>query len=295
MKRSLVGSAVLGSLGGLMNVVLALALLTRVNSPLFEPQKSTAFNAVYVGSVLDTPQVWVGVFALGFVPIFASAATRLVAPTGGFLSLLAGVAFIVMTAPAPGVVTGPTDLFVDGPIYASSYAKSWYTWLSLLIVAGVAEFALRFGYGFGDDRLRHLPAFPPSRSRRWLTVCSVGFVVGLGVGLLDLPYYVQTDVSTVLFVLVPTGVATAVALGALFSRGFVTPLALYAVVAPAIVVATVFPSHPSPDGSHPELSFLYLSFAVAALTLLELVIRSRYRDWDGGTFVAQVDTHDHRP
>ncbi|SEQ72887.1 hypothetical protein [Natrinema salaciae] len=282
MNRSLVGSAVLGCLGGVVNVVLTLALLTRVNSPLFRPGEQTSLNSVFVGSIFDTPHIWVGVFTLGFVPVFVTAATRLVAPSVGFVSLLGGVASTVLASPVPEGMTGPTGLVIDGPVYASSYAKSWYAWLAVLLVAGVAEFVLRYEYGVGDDRLRHLPDFPLSRSRFWLIVCSAGFVVGLGVGLLDLPSYVQTDISTVLVVLVPTGVATAATLAALLSRGLVAPLALYAFVAPAIVADAVFPSYPSPEGSHPELSFLYLSVAVSVLALLELVIRSRDSDRDGG-------------
>ncbi|WP_408956725.1 hypothetical protein [Natrinema sp. 74] len=274
MNRSLVGSVVLGCLGGFLNVVLTLGMLTHVNSPLFEPGNPTSLNAVFVGSVLETPQIWIGVFALGFVPVVVTAATRLVAPAGGLGLLLGGVVSLVLTAPAPEAVMGPTELFIEGPVYASSYAKSWYAWLSLLIVAGVAEFTLRSEYGFGDDRLRHLPDFLPSRSRSWLTLCSAGFVVGLGVGLLDLPNYVQTDVSTVCFVLVPTGVATAAMLAGLRFSGLVAPLTLYAVAAPAIVAATVFPSSPAPEGPHPGLSFLYLSAAVFVLALLELAIRS---------------------
>lgn len=284
MNRSLVGSAVLGCLGGLVNVVLTLELLTHVNSPLFEPGERTPLNSVFVGSVLDTPHIWVGVFALGFVPVFVTAATRLVVPSGGFVSLLGGVAYTVLTSPAPEAMTGPTGLVIEGPVYASSYAKSWYAWLPVLLVAGVAEFALRYEYGVGDARLRHLPDVPLSRSGFWLIVCSAGFFVGLGVGLLDLPSYFQTDISTVLVVLVPTGVATATSLAALLSRGLVAPLALYAFVAPAIVAEAVFPSYPTPEGPHPELSFLYLSLAVSILALLELVIRSRDPDWDSGIF-----------
>lgn len=284
MNRSFVSSAIFGCVGGSMNVVLTLVLLTHVNSPLFESGKQTSLNPVFVGSILDTPHIWVGVFTLGFVPVFVTAATRLVAPTGGFLSLLGGVTYIVLTSPVPEDITGPTGIFIEGPVYASSYAKSWYAWLPMLMVAGVAEFALRYEYGFGDDRLRYLPDFRLSRSKFWLIICSVGFFVGLGVGLLDTHYYFQTDIVPILFILVPTGVATAATLAALFTRGLLAPLTLYAVVAPAIVTDTVFPSYPSPEGPHPELSFLYLSLAVSTLALLELAIRSRYLDWDGGIF-----------
>ncbi|QLK25996.1 hypothetical protein HYG81_18270 [Natrinema zhouii] len=291
MNRTLAGSAILGFLGGLVNVAVTRTLLTHVDSPFFELGRDAAPNAVIIRSIRDTPQLWIGVFALGFVPLFITASTRLLAPTGGFAALLGGVAYVVLTSPFPQGETSASGIFVNGPFYASNYAKSWYAWLSLLLVAGVAEFALRRGYGLRDGRLRHLPDLSLSRSQFWSVTLVMGALVGLGVGLLNPLYYYQSDLSTVLAVLVTAGAATWIALAALLSRGLVTPLALDAYWAQGIVAATVFPPHPSPEShTHPELLFLFLSVAVSLLGLLELAIRSRYRGWDGGSFTGRTDT-----
>ncbi|WP_222919073.1 hypothetical protein [Natrinema sp. SYSU A 869] len=146
MNRTLVGSIVAGILGGLANVAVTLELLERVDSPLFESGRETTLNPAVIGSVADAPHVWLGVFALGFLPLFVTAVTRLLAPTGGFAALLGGVAYIVLTAPVPEQVA---ENLIEGPFYATNYAKSWYAWLPLLLVAAVAEFALRRGYGLG--------------------------------------------------------------------------------------------------------------------------------------------------
>lgn len=290
MNRSLVGSVIAGLLGGLANVAVTLELLERVESPFFEPGRETALNSAMIGSIADTPHVWLGVFALGFVPLFATTATRLIAPAGGFAALLVGVAHTVLTAPVPEATPAATGRLVEGPFYASNYAKSWYAWLPLLLVAGVAEFALRRGYGFGDEHLRHCPTFPLSRSQRWAVVLGSGLLVGLGIGLLSSTWaYYQSDISTVLETLVLGCIATTIALGTLVSRGLVTPTVLYVYGVQGIVAAMVFPSYPSPEAHlHPGIVFLFLSLAVSVLALLEWGLRSRVRGWNGGTFAGRM-------
>ena len=244
MNRALLASIAAGLLGGLANVAVTLALLRRVGSPFFEPGRETALNPTIIGSVADAPHVWLGVFALGFIPLFVAAATRLLAPAGGFAALLVGVGYTVLTAPEPVRASG---VLVEGPFYASNYAKSWYAWLPLLLVAAVAEFALRRGYGLGDRRLRRLPSLPLSRSRSAAVALGTGLLVGLGIGLSNPTSYYQTSASAVLGVLVPGAVATAIALAALLFRGLVAPMTLYAYWATGIVAAVVFPPHPSPE------------------------------------------------
>ena len=290
MNRSLIGSVIAGLLGGLANVAVTLELLERVESPFFEPGRETALNSAMIGSVADAPHVWLGVFALGFVPLFVTAATRLLAPAGGFAALLGDVAHTVLMAPFPEATPMVGGLLVEGPFYASNYAKSWYAWLPLLLVAGIVEFALRRGYGFDDERLRYLPTLPLSRSQHWTIALGAGLLVGLGIGLLDPTSYYQSDAPTVLEILVPGCIATAIALTALLTRGLVTPMALYVYWTSGIVEATVFPPHPSPEHhTHPAVMFLFLSVALPLLALLEWALRSRVRGWDGGVFADRAD------
>ena len=290
MNRSLVASICAGLLGGLANVAVTRELLVRVDSPFFEPGRETALNSAMIGSVADAPHVWLGVFALGFVPLFVTTATRLLAPAGGFAALLVGAAHTVLTAPFPDATPKHWGRLVEGPFYASNYAQSWYAWLPLLLVAGVAEFALRRGYGLGDERLRHCPTLPLSRSQRWSIALGSGLLVGLGVGLLSTTSYYQSDASTVLVTLVPGCLATTIALIALLTRGLVTPTALYAYWTAGTVEATVFPPHPSPEyHTHPEFLFLFLSVALPLLALLEWKLRSRVRGWDGGPFAGRTE------
>ncbi|QRV15263.1 hypothetical protein JMJ58_20565 [Haloterrigena salifodinae] len=292
MNRSLTASVIAGLLGGLANVTVTRELLERVGSPFFEPGRETALNPATIGSVADAPHVWLGVFALGFVPLFATTATRLLAPAGGFAALLVGVVHTVLTAPFPEETPMLWGALVEGPFYASNYAKSWYAWLSLLLVAGVAEFALRRGYGLGNERLQHLPTLPLSRSQLRAVVLGSGLLVGLGIGLLSSTgAYYQSDIWTVLTILVPGCIATAIALTALLTRGLVTPMALYTYWTASIVEGTVFPPQPSPERhAHPEVLFCFLSVALSLLALLEWRLRSRVRGWDGGPFAGRTDT-----
>ncbi|ELZ16414.1 hypothetical protein C477_15320 [Haloterrigena salina JCM 13891] len=292
MNRSLVASVTAGVLGGLANVMVTRELLERVDSPFFEPGRETALNPGTIGSVADAPHVWLGVFALGFVPLFATTATRLLAPGGGFVALLVGVVHTVLTAPFPEGTPMAWGTLVEGPFYASNYAKSWYAWLSLLLVAGVAEFALRRGYGLGDERLRNLPTLPLSRSQLRAVVLGSGLLVGLGIGLLSSTgAYYQSDIWTVLTILVPGCIVTAIAIAALLTRGLVTPMVLYAYWTAGTVESTVFPPHPAPEyHTHPEVLFLFLSVALPLLACLEWVLRSRVRGWDGGVFAGRADT-----
>ncbi len=88
------------------------------------------------------------------------------APAAGFVFVLGGTVSVELATPNPEWSTLDGYVIVDGPTHVASYANTWYVWLSLLLVAGGLEFAIRRGYGVGDDRLRNLPR-SRSRDRSW--------------------------------------------------------------------------------------------------------------------------------
>lgn len=206
---------VLASLGGLANAAIVVGLLLYFEYPLVE-------------TTIGFASVMITAFVFGFLPVLLSVRTGLVAPTIGFLALLVSVVSVEITTPAPARVErlGSADI-VTGPFYVYEYADSWYVWLALLLIAGVGEFAIRRGYGLGDQRLRRVPTLPLSRGT------SVGVAVGLG-SLLGATTAVLVAVSLGLGPIesLVTGclvaAATAIPLVALLSSGIVAPFAVFA-------------------------------------------------------------------
>lgn len=257
------------ALGGLANVAVVLGLYARGDYPALE---SAPELAVLVATT----------FLVGFVPWFASAYTRLMTPAFGFLGALAGTVYLELATPAPEWGRLGEYVVVDGPTHASSYATAWYVWLALLTVAGVLEFAIRRGYGIGDDRLRRLPTLPFSRARLVRTVGAVAVLVGLAATLLVLRAGIRPSAAAVV-VFVLAAVVTAVPLAALLARGIVAPTVLFALV-PYFLIYEVFLTTDSP------LHILLFGPYAAVLALvwaLEEAIRSRLGGWNGGRFAGQ--------
>lgn len=167
MNRPSVTSIAVGTAGGIASAVVVGVLLS-------------AFDYHVVTTATERWTLLPGAFVLGFATVAVSAHTGLVSPGGGFLALLTTVVYIELTtAPPQAVVERGDDVIVDGSFHALSYADTWYVWLALLLVAGVAEFAIRRGYELGDDRLRNLPVLPLSRTDVWLVVAGCSVAVGL--------------------------------------------------------------------------------------------------------------------
>lgn len=273
MNRPTTSSLALGVVGGFVSVIVVAALVSRFGYHDF------ISSAQYVG-------LRPGVFALGFVPVLVSVHTRCLAPGGGFVALVITVAYVEVTTPAPQTVgERGGHAIVDGGFHALNYAETWYVWLSFLLVAGVAEFAIRRGYALGDERLRNLPTLPLSRRELWLVVAGCSAMVG----------------TTTMIVLVNSGmwshpvgygigfaaaaVATAVPLAALLSRGIVSPFVLYSWFVPDTMQTEIFLTTDS--GLHIVVMGV-ASLLFALLAGLELWLRSRLRGWDGGRFVGTV-------
>lgn len=223
-------------------------------------------------------------FGLGFGAALLSAHTGFVAPGGGFLALLATVVIVELTSPAPQKVgeLGGNNI-VEGSFHAMHYAETWYLWLVLLGVAGVAEFAIRRGYGVRDESLRNIPELPLSRSGvvRSVAVCSG--TVGAATMLVLVQGTLWDHVGGYAIGFVAAAIATAVPFAALLSRGVVVPVVLYGLVAATTFRTEVFGS----PGSGLNIVFFGVSAVVLALVaLLELFVRSRLGGWNGGRFVA---------
>lgn len=261
-------SLAVGVFGGIVNSAIVYALLTYFDNPLFRS-----------GSLLSS--VVVEAFLLGFLALALAAHTGLIAPAGGFAASLGGIAYLEVTSPAPekmGELGG--HAIVDGPFYVWYYADTWYVWVSLLVVAGVAEYAIRFGYDVGTHRLRNLPAFPPTRSDIAALTAGAGALVGASTILL-LSESFTTSVPILSFVFLLTAAGTAAPLLALVSRGVVTPLGLYALYAPASLITAAITSTDGPVW----VSLFGFGLVLAPLLWkLEELLRSRYLGWNGGRF-----------
>lgn len=257
------------ALGGLANVAVVLALYARGDYPALESAPEIIVLAVTA-------------FLVGFLPWFAAAYTRLLMPALGFLAALFGTVSLELTTPAPEWSQLGEFVVVDGPTYASSYANGWYVWLALLTVAGVLEFAIRRGYGFGEDRLRHLPTLPFSRDRLVRTVGAVAALVGFAATLLVLRAGIRPPAAAAV-VFVFAAAVTAVPLAALLARGIVAPTVLFAPV-PYFLVYEVFVTTDSPLHI---LLFGPYAVVLALAWVLEEAIRSRLRGWDGGRFAGR--------
>lgn len=260
------------SVGGLANVVAVVALYARGEYPTLE---STAGIAVLAATA----------FVVGFVPIFVSSHTRLVAPALGLLAALAGTAYLEVTTPMPEWGRLGEYVVVDGPTHVSSYANAWYVWLALLTVAGVVEFALRRGYGIGDRRLRNLPTLPLSRGALVWTVGGFAALVGLATVLLVLRSGIRPPIAAIV-VFVFAAAVTAVPLAALLARGIVAPTVLFAPV-PYFLIYEVFVTTDSPVHI---LLFGPYTIVLAVAWALEAAIRSRFGGWNGGRFTGRNPT-----
>ncbi|OIB58725.1 hypothetical protein [Natrialba sp. SSL1] len=265
-RRPSLRSLAVGAIGGLLNVTCVLALFVRGSYPILDSPTQLAVLAL-------------AGFALGFVALFITSYTRLLTPAVGFLAVLVGTVYLELTTPLPEWEELGDYVIVDGPTHVSSYAHTWYVWLSLVVVAGLVEFGLRRGYGVGDGRLRNLPSLPFSRRGLGRTVGTAAGLVGLATALLVLRAGIQPSASVVVVFVVATAV-TAIPLAALLSRGLVVPIALFALVPYALAVE-VFVTTDSPVH--------ILLFGPYALVLLvaaavEYWLRAKLGGWDGGRF-----------
>ncbi|WP_226006670.1 hypothetical protein [Natrinema salinisoli] len=269
MTRSSVTSIAIGTGGGIASVVVVGALLSY-------------FDYDVVTSASELWMLLPGAFVLGFVTVAVSAHTRLVSPGGGFAALLTTVVYAELTTDAPWAVVERGDgLIVEGSFHALSYAETWYVWLALLLVAGVAEFAVRRGYGLGDARLRNLPALPLSRTDLWLVVTACSVAVGFATMILLVRGNLWDTVPGYAIGFVAAAVATAVPLAVLLSHGIVSPFVLYSWIVTATLQTEAFTAPDS--GLHiPLLGASAIVFGIVAV--LELLVRSRLRGWDGGKF-----------
>ncbi|WP_247730174.1 hypothetical protein [Halovivax limisalsi] len=262
-------SAAIGAVGGLTHVLLVVTLLSYFDYSPFVTSTGLVFLSI-------------GVFILGALPLAVSAYTRLLLPSGGLLALAASVTVVEVTTPAPQkVVELGGHAIIDGSFHALRYADSWYLWLSILLVAGLAEFAIRRGYAIGDDRLRHLPEFSLVRSRQWTVVAACSIVVGTGTMVLLIDGTLWDTVPGYVVGFGAAAVATAVPFAALLARGLVSPVLLYSLVITTHARAEAFSS---PDGlAIVFLGFMAVVFAIVAV--IEWLVRSRLFGWDGGRFV----------
>ncbi|ELY30888.1 hypothetical protein C500_07618 [Natrialba magadii ATCC 43099] len=271
-RRPSLRSLAAGAIGGLLNVTCILALFARGNYPVLDSPTQLAV-LVLAG------------FTLGFVALFITSYTRLLTPAVGFLAVLAGAAYLELTTPLPEWDELGGYVIVDGPTHVSSYAHTWYVWLSLVVVAGLVEFGLRRGYGVGDGRLRNLPSFPLSRIGLGRTVATAAGLVGLATALLVLRAGIQPSASVLVGFVVATAVA-AVPLAALFSRGLVIPVVLFALVPYALAVEVFLTT------DSPVHILLFGPYAVGLLiaAAVEYWLRAKLGGWDGGRFTDHQST-----
>lgn len=267
MERPSVRSLVAATVGGLANVTVVAALYVRYEYPVLE-------------SVGPTVEFVLTAFFLGFVAVLVTAHTRLVTPAVGFVSLLVGVAVAEVTSPAPRWGELGEYTIVDGPLFVLPYANTWYVWLSLVLFAGVVEFAFRRGYGPGEQRLRHLPDLPLSRPVLVGVVLGVGGLIGLATAALTIRSGIRPSAAALAVYVVALAVAT-VPLAALLARGIVSPVLLFALAIPYLLVIEVFTTTDSPV--HILLFGPYAIIMVVAW-VLEAALRSRLGGWDGGRF-----------
>ncbi|WP_255194170.1 hypothetical protein [Natronobeatus ordinarius] len=255
------------AVGGVANVAAVLALFARFEYPVLESIGSASF-------------VVLTAFLLGFVAVFVSAHTRLVTPAVGFVGLLVAVAVAEVTSPAPRWSELDGYTIVEGPLFVLQYSNTWYVWLSLLLFAGVVEFAFRRGYGLGDHRLRNLPDLPLSRPVVVGVVLGVGGLVALATAALTVRSGIRPPIAALAVYVVALAVA-AVPLAALLARGIVSPVLLFALAIPYLLVVEVFTTTDSPV--HILLFGPYAIVMIVAWAL-EAALRSRVGGWDGGRF-----------
>lgn len=268
MVRPTLRSITAGLLGGVANGALAVALI------------ETAGYAV-VESTAETTVLTAIAFGFGFVPVVLSAHTRLVAPAAGVAALLVGVTYTALTSPPAAKLyeLGGHDV-VSEPALFSRYARFWPVWFGLLIVAGVAEYAIRRGYGLWSHPLRNLPDLPLPRSDMTGAVVVASSLVGVGAA-------IEFKQLAPLAAFLLAAAATAVPLTAVLSRGFVTPLLLFAIWVPRSFHVEAFGD---PHGVLHLFVLLPFTIGCAIAWALEALVRSRVRGWDGGRFTDGIDT-----
>lgn len=254
----------LASVGGLANATVVLALFARAGYPALESPAELAVLALTA-------------FTLGFVSLFASAHARLLTPAVGFLAVLAGTVYTELTTPMPEWGELGDYVIVEGPTHIASYANSWYVWLSLVLFAGVVEFAVRRGYGLGAHRLRNLPDVPLSRAELVWFVGGIAGLVGLATTLLVIQAGIRPAASGV-FVFVAATAVAAVPLAALLTRGLLAPILLFALLVPYFLTVEVFVTTDSPVHI---LLFGPYAVVLAVVAVLEAAIRSRLRGRGG--------------
>ncbi|SDQ99923.1 hypothetical protein [Natronobacterium texcoconense] len=258
------GTITAGLVGGAGNAAVVLALYARAEYPVLESVTATTFLAL-------------GAFAVGFVPLFLAAYTRLFAPAVGLLAVVVGTVYLEFTTPMPEWSEMGDYVIVDGPTHVSSYANTWYVWLALAAVVAVAEFGIRRRYGIADGRLRNLTDWPLSRTARYTVVLGTAALVGAGTSLLVVRSGVQPS-PFVSVVFAFAAAATAVPIAALFEDGALLPLALFALV-PYFLVLEVFVTTDSPVHI---LLFGPHAVVLAVVWWLERTARKRLGGADGG-------------
>lgn len=269
MARPSPTTTAIATLAGLANAAAVLALYARGDYPT-------------LASVPDVALLLATTFLVGFLPVLISAHTRLLTPALGWLGILTGTTYLELSTPAPAWSQLGEYVVVDGPTHVSSYANTWYVWLALFSVVGVVEFAVRRGYGIGDERLRHLPALPLSHSALTGTVGGAACLVGLATTLLVLRAGIRPPAAATVVFGFATAV-TAIPLAALLARGLLAPTVLFAPV-PYFLLYEVFRTTDSPVHI---LLFGLWAVVLALAWALEEALRSRLGGWNGGRFAGR--------
>ncbi|MFC4541195.1 hypothetical protein ACFO5R_04545 [Halosolutus amylolyticus] len=272
-RRAVASAITIATLGGLAHAAVVSTLLTRIDYPLVD---STAGLAALAA----------GAFLLGFVAFLVTAHTRLYFSAIGSVALLVGVTYVELTSPDPQTVgeLGGHDI-VEGPFHVYHYADNWALLLSLLLVAGVAEYGLRRGYGPGADRLRNLPDLPLRRRTLAGVVVGVAGFVGVATVLL-VQKSATLGVDGALVVFACVAAVTAVPLAALLGEGALVPLFLFTLVVPRFLLVEVFLTT---DSYVHILALGLYAIVLAIVGLLETRFRARYRGWDGGAFTEHTN------
>lgn len=224
-------------------------------------------SATPAGAAIFSLLLVVFVFSPAAIPTAVSAHTRLVSPVLAFVAISLAVA-----APAFGVADPAATESAYGVAMASGLV------VTLPLYAGAVEFAIRDGYGIGNERLRGLPSLPLSSPRR----VAIGFSVPVGltaavIGLLFSPG------MAIVFIFPATAAAAAVPLYALLSEGIIAPTVPFALLVPYTLYLHI--THRSVSG----MGFVFLIPAALVLSALlwkvESLSRARFVDWDGERFV----------
>ncbi|MFP8954031.1 hypothetical protein ACLI4Z_13845 [Natrialbaceae archaeon A-arb3/5] len=260
-------AVVTGAVAGCVNVAVVLTLFARAEYPT-------------LGSVIGV-SVLVGTgFVLGLVPVLVSVRTRLLAPTVGFVAVLAATTYLEVTTPQPTWSALDEYVIVDGPTHVASYANTWYLWLSLLLLAGAIEFGLRRGYGIADERLRNLPDLPLSNGDLIRAVTGFASLLGIATVLLVLRAGIRPPVTAIAVFAVAAAV-TAVPLAALLTRRLISPVVLFALLVPYLLAIEAFTATDSPVHI-----FLFGPYAIVLVIawVVEATIRSRLGRNNGSGF-----------